>query len=101
MVRLAFPRPHGPKGCYLANRLEQVQVRDEDGNQRIVEIIVQRVLSVCVDCGCYPHGGRANNFEIIITPGGAYVRSIGEHAFRELDVAGPITLSIERVYVPH
>jgi len=75
-------------------QIEQVAVRDESGRTVETSLRVERRILLVVDCGCWGHVRR--RFELIVTPGGAYVRAEGDGFFRDLDIAGPLTLAIER-----
>ena len=88
-----------------ARKLEHVTVVDSEGKQRSLELLVVRAVSLVIDCGCYRYGHTPRHFTVIFTYSrelgdGAFVRADGEHYFRPMDISGPVSLEIERIYTP-
>jgi hypothetical protein len=80
---------------------EQVCLLDEHRNYVSVSLEVERVIDIKVDCGCWQKGHSVGHlFQVLVTRGGAYIRAEGDHAYRAIDMQGPITISIEKVFRP-
>jgi len=90
------------------NRIEQLQtvlVVDTDANGRTSVVAVPqrilRVVDLTIDCGCWhPRHAVPRYFQLGLPERGAYIRSSPDCAFRTIDVAGPITIAVEREYRP-
>jgi hypothetical protein len=79
---------------------QKVLVLDENRRTVAVDMVILRVIELRVDCGCYAKGHAVGrDFEVVITRSSAYIRAKGtDSAFRLIDMQGPITCEIEKVY---
>lgn len=76
---------------------ERCEVVLEDGTKGCVDILVNRRIHLSIDCRCYSHRTGIERFQIVVTPGGAYVRAEGNDGFfKALDASGPLVLEIQR-----
>lgn len=90
------------------SRIEQLQTclvvdTDERGRTSVVAVPsrILRLVELAIDCGCYnPKHATPRIFQIALPERGAYIRAIGDCAFRTIDVSGPITVTIEKEYKP-
>jgi hypothetical protein len=91
----------------VVTKLERVQI-DRGGQLSIATVLVVRVIQLTLHCGCFRHASRV--FEVIFATGkesdlgptkeGAFIRAEGDHVFRSIDQANPITAEIDRIYKP-
>jgi hypothetical protein len=92
-------------GVIKARRLEKVLV-DLAGRTEVRQLLVVRAIELGIDCGCYKYGHHPKSFTVIYCydpttqSDSCYVRANGEHAFRTIDIAGPITVSCDTIYSP-
>ena len=75
---------------------ERIVARDDTGTVVEFDLTIDRRVFFVVDCNCWNHRGGFE-FELITTPGSAYVRRVGEGHFRPTDASGPITMHVRRV----
>jgi hypothetical protein len=89
----------------MIRRVESVLVLD-DGRYVMRQLSVVRAISLEIDCGCWRKGhDRPQLFDVIIcldrrSGDQAFVRAHGDHAFRAMDMAGPIVVSVDRIFTP-
>lgn len=73
----------------------------EDGEYVRIDLPVERVIDVHVDCGCFlPKHNVGRVFELAFTGRHCFVRAKGDLIFRQADMASPITVTVEKVYTP-
>lgn len=79
---------------------QRILVLNDDRETVAVDMVILRVIELRIDCGCYAKGHAVGrDFEICITRSSAYIRAKGtDSAFRLIDMQGPITAEIEKVY---